>query len=284
MLLNPSTSRAFVTGAASGIGLGIALALAEAGLAVAMADVDIDGLRAAEGAVRAKGVQTFSVQVDVSDEPAMIHAASRVRAEFGGIHILVNNAGVAYNAAPLWQAQREMIDWSFAVNVGGVINGVRAFVPGMIADGEGGHIVNTASIGGFQVRSSPSWHQGLYAATKFAVVALSEGLRQDLAEHRIGVSVLAPASVATRIGTSDRNRPVRFGGPTTGSQRPAVLEMLASQGMSPLTVGHMVVEAIWHNDLYIFTHPQERAVVAARHASIMAGFDLADQRAQLSLP
>lgn len=266
---------AVVTGAASGIGLGIARRLAEQGARIALLDIEAEALDDALEQVRKRG-EGISVPVDVSDSTAMQAAAIDVRQALGPVHVLVNNAGVIYNRVPLWETDDADIQWSFAVNVFGVINGVKAFVPAMLAHGEEGHIINTSSIGGFQVREHPGWHQGLYAATKYAVVALSEGLRQDLSPHGIGVSILAPASVATRIGTSDRNRPERFGGRGQGGQRPEVSALLEERGISPAVVGDRVVRAILANEPYVFTHTADRALIEARHQAIMEAFDIAE--------
>lgn len=264
---------ALVTGAASGIGLGIARALAKRGVRLAMADIELRALEEAVAQLRAEGAQAQPIVLDVSDRAATYAAAEDLWARWGRLDILVNNAGVAYNARPLHEAPDEAIDWSMGVNVFGVLNGIKAFVPLVIRTGEGGHVVNTSSIGGFQVNKSEHWHQGLYAATKFAVTALSEGLRIDLADHGIGVSVLAPAAVATRMGTSDRNRPERFGGPATGSQREEVSVMLRQTGLPTELVGERVMRGILDNEAYIFTHPDVQPWLAARHARIEEAFD-----------
>ena len=264
---------AVVTGAASGIGLGIARALTDAGARVALLDVEPDALVASTDGL----ANAVTIAVDVSDRTAMYEAAERVRQTFGHVDVLVNNAGIAYNRTPLWETPDRDIDWSIAVNIFGVLNGIKAYVPSMVGRGRGGHIVNTSSIGGFQVRKSTIMYQTLYAATKYAVTAISEGLRADLLDHGIGVSVLAPAAVRTSIASSDRNRPTRFGGPTTGSQSDAVNTMLSSQGVEPGEVGRRVIAAILNDEPYIFTHPEERELVEARHRNIAAAFDLAAQ-------
>ena len=263
---------ALVTGAASGIGFGIARALAMRGVSIIMADVEQERLDAA-AELAFTGVRLLPLVVDVADRQAMYAAAETVKEAFGRLDILVNNAGVAYNIKPVHEAPDDAIDWSINVNLYGVLNGIKAFVPLIIAGGQGGHVVNTSSIGGFQVRKNPDWHQGLYAATKYAVTALSEGLRHDLEDKGIGVSILAPAAVDTNILTSDRNRPERFGGPTTGSQSEAIAGMFKQSGMSPEVVGERVIQAIIDNELYIFTHPHTRAWLEERHRQIEAAFD-----------
>jgi NAD(P)-dependent dehydrogenase (short-subunit alcohol dehydrogenase family) len=264
---------AVVTGAASGIGLGIARALAVRGVSLAIADIDFASLQRAAADLSATGVSVLPIPVDVSNRRDMYAAAVAVSEAFGRLDILVNNAGVAYNAKPLHETPDEMIDWNIAVNLVGVLNGIKAFVPRIIASGRGGHVVNTSSIGGFQVRKSDKWHQGLYAATKYAVTALSEGLRLDLEHVGIGVSILAPSHVLTEIGSSDRNRPARFGGPTTGAQSPLVEQMLRASGMAPDQVGERVVQAIIDNELYVFTHMEGLPLVEARHRCIESAYE-----------
>lgn len=264
---------ALVTGSASGIGLGIARSLAERGMSVVMLDIEQAALDSAIAELSFTGASFLPMVVDVANREAMYAAADTVKERFGRLDILVNNAGVAYNVKPLHETPDEAIDWSVNVNLFGVLNGIKAFVPLIIAGGRGGHIVNTSSIGGFQVRKNPHWHQGLYAATKFAVTALSEGLRLDLENEGIGVSVLAPAAVVTNIMTSDRNRHSRFGGPTTGSQSGMFTEMFRQTGIAPEAVGERVVQAIIDNELYIFTHLETQGWLEERHRRIEAAFD-----------
>jgi len=268
-----SGARALVTGGASGIGYAVAERLLRQGARVIIVDIKEDA--AAEAAQRLAadtGTSPEYATADVSDPAAMARLGETVRARFGGLDILHNNAGVVYHAKPLWETPPEMVDWSFGVNTIGVINGIREFVPGMIEQRRG-YVVNTASTAGFQVRGNVEWFQGLYAATKFAVVAISEALRADLEPYGIGVAVLAPSSVNTNISFSDRVRPERFGGPTTGSSPEAHIQRLAARGMEPSLVAELVAEAIEHERMYIFPHPVNRAVVDERNDRILAGFD-----------
>lgn len=264
---------AVVTGGASGIGLGIARSLARRGAAIAVTDIEKQALDLAAVELRALGTRVLPITLDVANRDAMYAAAECIMDEFGRLDIVVNNAGVCYNTSPLYAMSDEMIDWSIGVNVYGVLNGIKAFVPKVIATAKGGHIVNTSSIGGFQVRKNPNWHQGLYAATKYAVTALSEGLRLDLEDLGIGVSVLAPSAVATNIGTSDRNRQSNFGGATSGSQPAFVDKVLKEQGMAPDQVGEMTIAAIEANDLYVFTHMEGLNILAERHRAIEAAYN-----------
>lgn len=267
---------AVVTGAASGIGLGITRSLAQRGVAVVMLDIEPRALDAAVAKLEFTGARLTPMVVDVSSREEIYAAAVAVKQLHHQLDILVNNAGVVYNAKPLHEMPDEAIDWSINVNILGVLNGIKAFVPLIIESGGGGHVVNTGSIGGFQVRKDPNWHQGLYAATKFAVTALSEGLRYDLEDYGIGVSVLAPAAVASNIGSSDRNRQARFGGATSGSQAAIVSQLLEESGMSADAVGERVIQAIKANQPYIFTHPHTRAWLETRHRLIEAAFDVPD--------
>ncbi len=175
-----SGARAVVTGAACGIGRALVDALLEAGAHVVALDIDQRALDELGAAHESSADRLHVFLADVFDASAMHAASSFSDSVMNGVDILFNNAGVAFNSKPLWETPAEMVDWSFGVNVFGVINGVREFVPGMIAQGRG-HIVNTASIGGFQVSDRfDLWHQGLYASTKYAVVALSESLAMEL--------------------------------------------------------------------------------------------------------
>ncbi len=192
-MIDINGARALVTGGASGIGYGVAEALLNEGARVVIADINESNAAAAADRLAAStgGDIRFAV-ADVSDAASVAEIGMFVRSAFGGLDILHNNAGVLYHTKPLWETPPEMIDWSFGVNTFGVLNGIREFVPDMIAQGHG-HVVNTASIGGFQVRPNEDWYQGLYAATKYAVVGISEALRGDLEPLGIGVSILAPA-------------------------------------------------------------------------------------------
>ena len=206
-----SGKTAFVTGAANGIGLGICRALARSGVNLVLADIEQTALERAGAELATFNVRTRAIKVDVSDAVNFEHAADEAEREFGNIHFLFNNAGIAMQAKPLWDVTPDQWEWIFGVNIFGVINGIRTLVPRMKAHGEAGHIVNTASIGGLQV--NPKLRNGSYAMTKYAVVAASEALALDLEDSRLGVSVLCPAMVATTLYASAARRPPRLGGP-----------------------------------------------------------------------
>ena len=266
---------AFVTGAARGIGLGIAKALAREGSDVALADLQSESLPRARAQIEALGVRAQAFALDVSDRAAVYRVADEVQAAFGKIHIVANNAGIGYTGVPLHEVPDEDFDWVFAVNTFGVIHGIKAFVPKILAHGEGGYVLNTASIAGLHVM--PGWHQSLYAATKMAVVALSEGLRESLAPHGIDVSVLCPAGTNTEIYRSFQSgdlRPQRFGEQVRRELRPERLAELAA-GLSPDEIGRITVAAMKERAFFIFTHPESRGYVEARHQRIIRDYELA---------
>jgi NAD(P)-dependent dehydrogenase (short-subunit alcohol dehydrogenase family) len=261
---------AVITGGASGIGLGIARAFAGAGAKLALLDVEEGALAAAGEALAKGGAEVIGLRADVSDPASLEAAAERVLARFGRIHLLCNNAGVLTHG-PL--AESQTIDWSWLVGVNllGVGNGIRSFVPHIRAHGEGGHVVNTASVAGLVALPG----LGIYGATKFAVMAISETLRAELAPEGIGVSVLCPGGVRTRIHEAARNRPAAFGGPDACAGRATATDAAVDTGMDPDRVGACVLRAVRRNDLYVLTHPEFRAPFAARMQAILEAFDRA---------
>jgi NAD(P)-dependent dehydrogenase (short-subunit alcohol dehydrogenase family) len=239
---------AVVTGGGSGIGRALVLALAREGARVVIADVDAAAMDGVAGEARALGVEALGVRTDVSDLAQVEALAERVWQAFGGVHVLVNNAGVA-----LWggleQATHRDWQWAIGVNLWGVIHGVETFVPRMIAGGEPGHIVNTASMAGLIA----SQGLGVYNTTKYAVVGLSETLVKDLKPYRIGVSVLCPMGVQTRIRDSERSRPAAL----RNASGPAAREVeLIGRSLAPEAVAAMVLDAIRRNELYVITHDE----------------------------
>lgn len=265
---------AFVTGAASGIGLGIATALAQAGVKVMLCDIEKDALDKAVAGLKATNADVAGVVADVSLKDNLQRAADETIATFGKVHILVNNAGVGgggdygtWNDAG-W-------NWVMGVNLWSVIWGIEIFGPLIEAHGEGGQIVSTASIAGMIAATNPA-----YDVTKFGVVALSEGLRPKLAPKGIGVSVLCPGFIRTRIMDSTRNIPDRFAGKIPEREPDVVqTELIKSaadaiaQGIDPLYVGELVREAIEGDWAHIFTDLQFEPYVEARFAVIREGFD-----------
>jgi len=269
---------AFITGGASGLGLAMARSFSAAGMKVAIADIEQGALDRVQAEFNKTNARVITLKVDVTDRDAMEQAARRTEAAFEKIHVVCNNAGVAVGGAIDAMSYKDW-DWVMGVNVTGVINGVQTFVDRIKSHGEGGHIVNTASIAG-QVAFAGL---GVYNTSKFAVVGLSEALRADLAAHNIGVSVLCPGVVATNIFTSGRNRPGGLLADTdtaslvpnvdgTDAQRAARLNEIMAAALDPAVVGDMVLAAIQANDAYIFSHPEMQPMVDARSAAIAESF------------
>jgi NAD(P)-dependent dehydrogenase (short-subunit alcohol dehydrogenase family) len=248
---------AFITGGASGIGLGMAKVFAEAGMKVVIADVREDRLAEARDLFTRANRPVHAIHLDVSDREAVERAAREAERVFGEVQVLCNNAGVNI-IMPIDQATYDDWDWVLGVNLGGVVNGLQTFVPRLKAQGRGGHIVNTSSIAGISVGPGT----GIYSATKFAILGLTQALQYDLAPYGIGVSALCPGTVATNLHESERIRPARYArseGPESKEQRVRSAELLGKvlpAGMDPVEVGRKVLAAIRRNDFYIFPHPE----------------------------
>src|SRR5689334_564535 len=265
---------AFVTGGASGIGLGMARAFGRAGMNVVLADIDESAAKSAADKLASEQIKAAPVHVDVTDRASVRSAALDAVAAFGKIHLVCNNAGVAVGG-PFGTVRERDWDWIFDVNLKGVVYGMEVFAPLIKSHGEGGHIVNTAPMAGMV--SPPGMEP--YCATKFAVVAMSEGWHQQLAPANIGVSVLCPGFVKTRIHESGRARQDKYGGigevdPGVGDTREQAAQNVLN-GIDPDIVGNRVLEAIQNGELYIFTHPAMRPFVEARFQMILAAFDAA---------
>ncbi|MEE4362223.1 MAG: SDR family NAD(P)-dependent oxidoreductase [Pseudomonadales bacterium] len=260
---------AFITGGASGIGLAMARSFAAAGMRVAIADVEAPALAAAVASLRASNADVLGIELDVRDRLAMDAAARQVTDHFGAVHVLCNNAGVGAGG-PLQDATHADWDWTLGVNLQGVINGLQSFLPGMIAHGEGGHVVNTASMAGLLGVGG----MGIYNASKFAVVGLSESLIQDLVGTGVGVSVLCPGFVRTNIFDSTRNRPDELAGaPRTRSEEDeARVEEIIARAIEPQQVAEQVLEAVRTEQFWIFTHPEFADVVKAKMGMMAAAF------------
>lgn len=253
---------AVVTGAASGIGKAMALDFARRGMNVVLADIEPEPLDAAEREVAALGGQALAVQADVSRlEPVQALADSAFN-RFGAVHVVCNNAGVAHSA-PLETTRHQDWQWLIGVNLWGVIHGVEAFVPRMVAQGQGGHVVNTASMAGLIASKG----MGVYNTTKYAVVGLSETLQRDLREYGIGVSVVCPLGVSTNIRDSERNRPPELREETVAS---SPVE-LVGEYLAPGAVSAMVLKAIELDELYVITHPEAGPYIQKRFERIHRG-------------
>jgi NAD(P)-dependent dehydrogenase (short-subunit alcohol dehydrogenase family) len=255
----------FITGGASGIGLGMAQAFGAEGANVMIADVQANAIPHALEVLRAKQIRAEGVVCDVTRRDSVRTAALETIAKFGKVHYVCNNAGVAV-MAPIAQMSEAEWDWQNAVNILGVVHGVETFAPLIAAHGEGGHIVNTAS--GAGLVSGPGVQ---YSATKYAVVAMSEGWREQLKGRKIGVSMLCPGYVNTNIMASRRNRGTDYGGP--GQDPTGAGRILAERGIDPLVVGQRVVEAVKADEDYVLTHWDFREQVEKRHRRIRAAFD-----------
>jgi NAD(P)-dependent dehydrogenase (short-subunit alcohol dehydrogenase family) len=265
---------AFVTGAASGIGLGIATALAQAGVKVMLCDIEEAALAKAVEGLKQTNADVDGFKADVSLKAELKAAADAAVGRYGKVHILVNNAGVG-GGGPYGAWTDGAWEWTLGVNLMATIWGIEIFGPLLEQHGEGGHIVSTASIAGLISRDS-----GSYNVSKYGVVALSEGLRGELAPRGIGVSVLCPGFIKTKIVDSLRNLPQRFERPADdklaalrSSDFVKMIRDRVSKGIDPSYVGELVREGIENDWPYIFTDNEFEPFIEARFAAIKQGFD-----------
>jgi NAD(P)-dependent dehydrogenase (short-subunit alcohol dehydrogenase family) len=271
---------AFVTGGASGIGLALCRAFGRRGMNVVIADVETAACAEAVETLRGEGIRAIGPECDVSDRDSLVQAAARAFSEFGQVHILCNNAGVS-RAGPLEQVAPSDWDWVIGVNLKGLIHGLQVFLPHMKAHGEDGHIVNTASMNGVAGAALA----GPYCATKFATVGISEVLAAELAGSPIGVSVLCPSWVKTRMLDNGRNRPAQFGGPIAlsldggNAERNRRYAQALASGLDPAVVAQLVLDGIEARRLYIFTHADRRNDIERRFDAMMHGFDAMIEKA-----
>jgi len=262
---------AVITGGASGIGRGMGEIFLERGMKVVLADLEAKPLAATVAELKDRGGDVVGVECDVSNSESVERLRDESLAHFGAVHVLCNNAGVAGGGGgATWEAPQADWDWVIGVNLMGVIYGIRHFVPVMIDQGVPAHIVNTSSIAGLV------HGMGIYGVTKHAVVALSESMFNELkaAGHSIGVSVLCPAWVRTRILESERNRP-EAPRPDPGPIRAEaevfrqVVGKLIEAGMDPADVGRLVADSIEKDRFYVLPHPQWLNVVENRMQRIL---------------
>ncbi len=276
---NLAGKTAFITGGASGMGLAMAHSFSAAGMNVVIADIEQQALDSALTQFADRNTEVLGLNVDVTRRDAMEQAATDAEKAFGKVHVVCNNAGVAVGGAVDTMSYQDW-DWVLGVNLNGVVNGVQTFLPRIKAHGEGGHIVNTASMAGHIAVPGLS----VYNTSKFAVVGLSEVMRVDLTPHNIGVSVLCPGVVRTNIFESGRNRPDALQAATDTaslvltSDAPADARAtrraeLLAEALDPEAVGDMVLHAIQTDEFYIFTHPAIEEVVNVRSAEIAASFE-----------
>lgn len=268
---------AVVTGAASGIGRALSESFAKAGCRVVMADVEQSTLEAAAAQVAGEtGAEVLAQVVDVSDAAQVEAMRDAALQRFGAVHILCNNAGVSGRAGAL--ARQTALDWKWVlgVNLWGVVNGIQAFLPGFMAQNEG-HIVNTGSIAG--LISMPNL--GPYNVSKHAVVTLSETLFLELQSKasKVGVSVLCPGAVNTRIHEAARNRPEELTNPAKAQseeqrkrsqQTIEMVGQILAAGLSPEAVAEQVLQAIVADQFYILTHSDVKPLVEQRTREILS--------------
>jgi len=258
---------AFVTGGASGIGLAMAQCFAREGAKVVLADIEADALEKAEAELRESGAEVIGARCDVSDPASVAAAAERTIEAFGKVHVLCNNAGVAPSGT-MDETTPEDWKWGLGVNLMGAVHGIQILVPKIKAHGEGGHVVNTASIAGLIALPT----LGIYTATKYAIVGISETLRGELAPFNIGVSVVCPSFVKTRLFESHRNRPAELS--TGPEEADGFMKQMLATAPDPQTIGERVVRGVKRGDFYILPHPDLKLGFQARTDEIMAAFEL----------
>ena len=266
---------ALVTGGGSGIGRGIALTLAGEGMRLVIADIQPHAAEAVAAEIAASGGVASAEALDVTDAAAVEALAERCYEQHGGVDVLCNNAGVL-GPTPIGAESLDNWRWTLDVNLLGVVHGINAFVPRMLANvGERGgaaHVVNTASIGG--LIAGYGWEISAYIASKFAVVSLSRNLRGELAGSGIGVSVLCPGGVDTSIWQAARNRPAERGGPEVHEWPDRIAQ---SRSIGPLEVGRHVLRAIREDHFYVITHTDRRDAIEADVRELLDAFDRADR-------
>lgn len=246
---------AVVTGSASGMGFAFANRFAEEGMSVVLADIEAEPLAMAEAAIKARGARVLAVRTNVLQDGDVEKLADAAFRTFGNVHVVCNNAGVSGTSGkPVWEAPQEDWDWVFGVNFWGVLRGIRAFVPRMIANGEEGHIVNTASVAGLLTAADP------YSVSKHAVVCLTEGLYKNFKtlNLKLSASVLCPGWVNTNIADAGRNRPAELGEVPDPSSLPAAVQagLAAMRGMlqngyQPSEIAQHVLDAIMTDTFFI---------------------------------
>jgi NAD(P)-dependent dehydrogenase (short-subunit alcohol dehydrogenase family) len=257
---------AFITGGASGAGLGQAKIFGGAGCNIVIADIRQEAIDAALDELRGRGIKAHGIELDISDRAAFAAAADEAESVFGPLHLLFNTAGVSI-FGPLEQASYDDYDWIFGVNMWGVVNSMQTWVPRMIAHGEGGHIVNTASLGCFVANSGA----GIYSASKFAVHGISMAMRDALKDKGIGVSVLCPANIRSNIAESVKTRPAHLSnsGYQVDEREIAALHEIYSQGMDPEELAGHVMDAIGENRFYVIPYPEARPMLEAAFQQVL---------------
>jgi NAD(P)-dependent dehydrogenase (short-subunit alcohol dehydrogenase family) len=260
---------AVITGGASGIGKAVAQRAAADGMRIVIADIEEGPLKGVESELVSGGAEALGVVTDVADAASVRALRDAALDRFGAVHLVHNNAGVGLGG-PIWDVSEEDWRWILGVNLWGVIHGVRTFVPLLIEQGEG-HVVNTASVAGLIAAG----FLGPYNATKQAVVAISETLIKDLQAvgAPVGVSVLCPGFVQTRIAESDRNRPASAAGSEEAgaAELRAAMQTMVDAGIPPAVVADRVLDAVRNDTFYILTHPELTGEIERRFDEIVHG-------------
>ncbi|MFZ4518183.1 MAG: SDR family NAD(P)-dependent oxidoreductase [Microthrixaceae bacterium] len=262
---------AVVTGAASGIGRALADAFAGLGMRLVLADIEAGPLEATAAELRGAGADVFAVTADVSRYQDVERIGEAAIDVYGGLHVACNNAGVG-GGGLTWEVDLDTWEWILGVNLFGVVHGLKAFTPRIIASG-GGHIVNTASMAG--LTSTPGMSP--YNVSKHAVVTMSESmyLELEMTHPEVGISVLCPGWVRTRINESERNRPGWT--PPEADEESALdamrqmVDTLIAEGLNPAVVANLVVEAIRERRFYVLTHAEWSAMVRDRVDRMLSG-------------
>jgi NAD(P)-dependent dehydrogenase (short-subunit alcohol dehydrogenase family) len=260
---------AVITGAASGIGLASARALANEGMHVVLLDNREADLKIAVESIHVEGSRTLGLTVDVTDAAAVEKAAEQVVAEFGAVHLLMNNAAVFIRGPDIVDVEDDVWEWLLGVNLYGTLHCIRSFLPKIQEHNEEGHVVNTCSLSGLIVRPRKN---GVYATSKYALVGLSEALAHDLEESNINVSVLLPAAVASDFYLSSAEHRGTLGGENMFASTPED----TANGMSPDEVAARLLDGIRDKRFYIATHSPTRAMLETKHRELMAAYDAAD--------
>jgi len=262
---------AVITGGASGIGFATAAKMAEQGARIVLADIEAPALDKAVGDLRRLGASAKGVVCDVGDLASVESLARTVFDEMGAVHLVFNNAGVAVGG-PIAEMKHSDWEWIIRVDLWGPIHGIEAFLPRMIKQEQGGHLLFTSSFAGLV----PNEGLGPYCVAKYGVVAMAEVLRRELRRHDIGVSVLCPMRVATNIGNSERNRGAQFGGAQASPRVEDQGELnsnLAGRVLEVDEVAAEVIDAILANRLYILPHAESRQFLRRRFERIDRTFD-----------
>ena len=261
---------AVLTGAASGIGQALAIALDKEGVELVLVDVEKDKLESTGQLLQR---DSLLCHLDISDADAMNALGEKVYQSHNNVHLLFNNAGVMGPMAPMWELEESDWDWVFNVNVKGLANGIRAFVPRMLAQDDASRVINTASEASFAARA----YVGVYHASKHAVLAMTETLAQELnfLDAKIRVSAVCPGGVKTAVMEADRNRPgdlARSGGANeTGNKLLEVYRMSLEHGLSAEVVAASILEGVKADQFYIFPHPEIAELPGKRAEAVKAG-------------